>query len=504
MTLKLRRWGPFALSLTLLLALLSRLESVPPLWWDEGWTLSVARNWVERGHYGRLLMGKPAPAGLEAAFPVTASVAASFRMFGIGITQGRLVFVVFLLAALVLLVYLGSRFYNPSVGFAALVVLILMTGHLDIQPLVVGRQVLAEVPALLFLFAGYACLLWAGEKSLWFLSGAIGLWSLALVTKAQVPPFWLASLLVPLAVALVKRKWRAVHLLITGIAGAILLSMLWRLLIPRVHTEVSASVSGLTELIAIVFDRRIRGVVVLEILQFGLPTLLGFTWTGWKYLKRESQLDSYREFVRLAIFTLGASWFAWYVLFSIGWPRYMFPAVFIGSIFVAVMLYDWTNGFNVKETVQRSGAALRSFRFDGTGLRALAAVLLVALSLGQSITVVFGAYWVNSDDSAIRVATFLNSTTSRDALIETYESELFFLLERRYHYPPDQVHVDLIRRNSFGERIKIDYDPLAANPDYLVVGPQSKFWDFYDPYLKMDGFRLLHDYSRYQIYERVR
>jgi hypothetical protein len=66
------------------------------------------------------------------------------------------------------------------------------------------------------------------------------------------------------------------------------------------------------------------------------------------------------------------------------------------------------------------------------------------------------------------------------------------------------VHVDLIRKNSFGERVKIDYDPLAANPDYLVVGPQSKFWDFYDPYLRTGDFHLLRDYSRYQIYERVR
>ena len=48
--------------------------SGPPPWWDEGWTLSVARNWVERGHYGRLLDGQIAPNGLEASFWVTAPV----------------------------------------------------------------------------------------------------------------------------------------------------------------------------------------------------------------------------------------------------------------------------------------------------------------------------------------------------------------------------------------------------------------------------------------------
>jgi len=44
----------------------------PGMWWDEGWTLSVARNWIERGHYGRLLDGQLAPPGLEAAFRDTA------------------------------------------------------------------------------------------------------------------------------------------------------------------------------------------------------------------------------------------------------------------------------------------------------------------------------------------------------------------------------------------------------------------------------------------------
>jgi len=51
----------------------------PEFWWDEGWTLSVARNVVERGHYGRLLDGQPAPGGLEASPVVTLPVAVRCR-----------------------------------------------------------------------------------------------------------------------------------------------------------------------------------------------------------------------------------------------------------------------------------------------------------------------------------------------------------------------------------------------------------------------------------------
>src|SRR5437868_3006531 len=88
----------------------------PGVWWDEGWTMSVARNLVERGHYGRLLDGQLAPPGLEAAFPVTAPVALSFELFGVGIWQGRLFGVLCTVAALALMYHLALRLYNRPVA----------------------------------------------------------------------------------------------------------------------------------------------------------------------------------------------------------------------------------------------------------------------------------------------------------------------------------------------------------------------------------------------------
>ena len=61
---------------------LIHIESFPPLWFDEGWTVCVARTWVELGHYGCLFKGEPAPPSLAAHFPVVASVAAGFALFG--------------------------------------------------------------------------------------------------------------------------------------------------------------------------------------------------------------------------------------------------------------------------------------------------------------------------------------------------------------------------------------------------------------------------------------
>jgi hypothetical protein len=116
----------------------------------------------------------------------------------------------------------------------------------------------------------------------------------------------------------------------------------------------------------------------------------------------------------------------------------------------------------------------------------------------------YSTYFSKADDSVFRVAGFLNDQTPTNSLIETYDSELFVLLDRRYHYPPNQIHMDLNRRTFLGQDIPIGYDPIAADPDYLVVGPHSKLWRLYDPVLKTGAFRLLRAYSRYDVYERVR
>jgi dolichyl-phosphate-mannose-protein mannosyltransferase len=485
----------------LVLALTINLESAPPLWWDEGWTLSVARNWVKLGHYGRLLDGHPAPRGLEAAFPVTASVALSFRLLGVGIVQARLVAVVYTLAAFALLYELARRFYNRSVGIATLFALILVNGQEDINPLIEGRQILAEVPALVFVLAGYLCFILAEKRrSLFVLT--ICFWSLALFTKVQLQPFWAIALSTGLIFAVIRGNWKSAKLFAVGLTGSLALYACIQYLFSRFAP--STAISGLTEVIAVVVFKRTRLIVLVETLLYGMPLLIGLCWALWSFLKHQNRLRTQTDMVHFSFFVLAGSWFAWFETLSLGWPRYLFPASFVGSMFVAATLDDWTNHFSLAYTIEKAATALKKLRFLGANLKALAAIVLVVMPVGQTLAVLNEVYVAKADSSIDDTLRFLNTATPRNALIETYESELFFLLNRRYHYPPDKVHIDLIRRNSLGEGVKIDYDPLAANPDYLVVGPQSKFWDFYDPYLKSGVFRLLRTYSRYEIFERVR
>ena len=331
---------------------------------------------------------------------------------------------------------------------------------------------------------------------------AICFWSVALFTKVQVRPFWAAAMLLPAGLMLLRRRWRSAGMFGAGLIGTAALCLCLEYTFARIFP--SSSVSGLTGVIALVWLEETRLFILTDIFHYGIPTLIALCWALWSILKRKDWLETHTGIVRFSFFVLAGSWFVWYITLSLAWVRYVFPAVFIGSVFVAAMLDDWTDHFDPGWTIERAATTLKKLRFRTQNLAALTAIVLITMSLGQALTVLYGAYVIDRDSSINDSLYFLNTATPPNALIETYESELFFLLNRRYHYPPDQVHVDLIRRNSFGERVKIDYDPLTANPDYLVVGPQSKFWDFYDPYLKTGAFQLVRKNNRYEIYERAR
>ena len=71
-------------------------------------------------------------------------------------------------------------------------------------------------------------------------------------------------------------------------------------------------------------------------------------------------------------------------------------------------------------------------------------------------------------------------------------------------YLPDQLDVTLIRRTSIGETIPLDYDSLAANPDYVVIGPFGANFNLYDEILQRGKIRLIHREGPHAVYVPVR
>jgi hypothetical protein len=485
-------------------------------WWDEGWTLTVARTWVEHGTYARLRDGQLVAPGLNAAPTVTAPVALAMRLLGVGLWQGRLFGVLCTVGALLLLAALAARLYDRRLALPALLAALLLTAHSQIQPLLQGRQVLGEMPMLLYLLGGYLAL-WhalAGRTAL--LALAVPLLGLAWVTKGQTGPFLALSLLAPALAALALRRWRAAAILAAAAAGAYLAAQaLIRLFALLVDPALPADpVAGVTEMVALVLTPMNRLYALQNLALFGTPTLLAAAWALrglWRALRPAQGLRRALPaagpalaswLLRLALVAFVGGWLAWFALLSVGVPRYMAPPVLVGCVLLAAMLRDWSGGLRPLVSMERLAATLTLRRPSWAGLGALLALLILLVS-GGFTALSMRTYYGADERAAARVAAMINAMPP-GTRVETYETELQFLLDQPYHYPPDQLHVELGRRSLLGEEVAVAYDPLAADPQLLVVGRFAAENGLYEPVLATGAFRALLQDGVYTVYERAR
>src|SRR3989344_6541436 len=89
-----------ALFLFVTFAAAYRLTESPATWYDEGYLLQSSKNLALYGKQG--LQTAPgvfaSTATVSSGFPILAPVALSFKLFGIGLLQARLVMVLYILA----------------------------------------------------------------------------------------------------------------------------------------------------------------------------------------------------------------------------------------------------------------------------------------------------------------------------------------------------------------------------------------------------------------------
>jgi hypothetical protein len=480
------------------------LESFPPLWFDEGWTTCTARTWVERGHYGCLLQGEPAPPLLSAHFPVVASVAASFRLLGVGIWQARLIGLLYTYGAFLLLYYLADRLYGRKVALATLALVILFPLKWQIHPLIVGRQVLGEMPLLFFLLAGYACFLHTERHRIW-LGAAVVCWSIAWMTKAQAAPFLAASFSLSLLVAGRRREWRIARWLMIALVGSWAGNhgLLWlKDLMLAGHTIPHPHLKGLAEAIAVVFVPSIR----METLQLTLTVWPQYTvalsyalWCLWRG-ETGDRLEPVIHTVRRMLILLASGWLLWFAFLCAGEPRYALPGLLVAAPCTAAFFARLTRNFDMRHVGETLAALARSRQLNADGCRILVAVGLLFVMVWVAVQERYAIRGRDDDRDLMAVTTFLHAHTRPSALIETYDSELFLFLNRPYTYAPPDVLVDIIRHHQHvGPAVK--YDPLTAKPDYIVIGDFGRWAGFYNPLVEQNHMRLVKTLGRYQIYE---
>ena len=479
--------------------LVAALDKFPPLSWDEGWTLTVAYNFVARGFYGLYLDGNPVGPGLSAAFPSVASIATAFQFFGIGLWQARFVSVMYMMGALAALYALARLLYNRRAAVLALLSLIVFASMLEMQAIVIGRKVLAEAPMLFFLLMGYLFFSRAlsdnAKTRTWLaLCGACLMWSLALVSKAQPLPFWALSLAAIFVYAALTRRPRAAAQVVIVFVTSLLLMRAWLWGIDiflRGHTLPSTPLPELLNLSAFVLIPKVRVTALSRFLLEGLLLLFGLLLASWTWWREKTSAQFSHHAARLALLVFVWSWLLWYLTLSVAWERYLFSAVFVGSIFTGYLLDRF-----VAMLAPRQMPTARKL------LRAVAIITVLVVCIFYFVLTLWRIVpQLQLGSAAADTTQWLNENVSPRARVETYDSEILFQLKPRAHFPPDTLSLEIIRKEIDPTRV-LSYDAARVNADYIVVGKYSRTYEIYDSLLAKGDYIPVQKIGPYSIYQK--
>jgi hypothetical protein len=474
----------------------------PVPWFDEGEHLRVAKTLVMYGQYGVWsaegirYFGPTIGVGPTMLLPI----ALVFKIWGIGLVQGRLVILGYLLAASV-----GYWFYarrlEKSKPFAWLALWLLLAAP-GIAFINLGRQGLGEIPASAFFLGGLLAWLVNSEKTRptrrgWILAGI--LFGLAAITKSNygllLPPAlvvaWLLNYFYYRQKNIKLAAFAAPLVLTIGALGG------WYLVILlflgggdfATNFQLLRNASGGS---AFVFSlgrmasawKFFLGPEAL----FGLAAP-GLIYACWRVRHRSA--ESFRLVLPL-VFCL--VWLGWFLEASVGWPRYAFPALLLCPVFTVKLLLDLPGLLAVwlkRSSWQRP-------------LKIVTGLLLALLIGGGLLSQIPDTLKV--DDSAQQMAAYLNQNVDKQAVIETWESELGFLTDHSYHYPPPDLLDKAVRikwLGGSGPSLPEIYRPEKLTPAYLVVGQFGRWNELYPPDLLASQYQLVVSFGEYSLYRRI-
>lgn len=459
-------------ALALVLTLIN-LDTAPAPWFDEGSHLHVPKTLIDHGVYadisseGFRYYGPTIGVGPTVLLPI----AAAFKLAGPSFLAGRLVIAGYLLAGLAIAALLARRLHGPAAAAISLALLLGSRTFGHDGMLEYGRQVLGEVPGVTFLLLG--CLLWyaavtgretTGRPAIGKLIGSGLCFGLAMVTKNQFalvvgPGLALISLL---DLVYYRRGGWALRLLPPAVSAAcfgawMLITLTW--LGPGAFAENLALTRRAAGGAIFVFDPASSLRALRYIIQpYGGLLLPALAYALWRCRARTTA-----ALAELPVALLPVLWLGWY-LCSLGWPRYAFPAVALGALALARLLRDaW------ERLGPRPRIALAAY-----------ATCAVAVPLALSLGVV-----LRPDDSAQRVAEYLQNTLPAETVIETWEPELGVLSDHRFHYPPNEL-LDPIVRGYWLNGPTVSYPLPADPPEYLIVGPFGHYSGVYGLWVAAD------------------
>ena len=277
-----------------------KLTESPPLWYDEGIYTQAAMN----GLGAPLLQVAPdelvSTASMTVGYPLLLPVGISYRLFGVGVLQGRAVMALFLLALGLSAYLLLHKLYGARTALFALLLLAsfpMLYGN--------GKTVIGEIPGLFFLLA---CL-FSLSFFILFLA-ALGLTYALRSRRVSLSPRGVCVGVVALALPLL--LWGYLQFG-GGVSARSVLSMY-------------ANPSGVGQVLTLVQQNAMRFVSEITPIYTAVLMLL---WGAALYLRGRAGTSS----AELAAFLFCVLVILAYLRIE-GWYRHLFPATLVALLFL--------------------------------------------------------------------------------------------------------------------------------------------------------------------------
>jgi len=489
-----RRVVPAAVLSVTLWLLLAGLATYPAFWFDEGYKATAARTLAEYGRFAsRSASGVVAyDPGISGGVADIGSMAISFSLFGVSVWAARLPSMCFGLLAIAALFGLVRAIHGPRVA-AVTCLTVLAAPPLDgVSVVLLGRQALAEVPALALLLSG----LYVEHRARGGAAGALLaglLWGLGMLSRQQ----WALTMGPALVVWAGSRvDWRAPDwpsqarraarpvLLMAATVAA------WKAFeyfdVPadlRAENVAMALEASRTNLVTGLWGRGLDGTAWALV---GLMVTAGGLAVGWLRARRAAlTADQRRLHACLATGTIVHA--AWFALFSVGWPRYALPGVVLSIVALAIMAAD-----------------VAARRVPRVAHRRIAPWLAVCVGLGAVAIAQAPGPRTGRPDRAAQMAAAVTALVPREALIESWEWEIAALIgPERVHTPHQRFLFEAIRMRSHeGRPIVLRYDMLQRNPAFLIRGPFEALARVYDDERLAACFRAVLTIEPYTLFAR--
>jgi 4-amino-4-deoxy-L-arabinose transferase-like glycosyltransferase len=491
------QWG---LAVVIGLLAFYNLGQYPLTWFDEGVHLHVPETLVRYGEYadrssdGFRYFGPTIGVGPTVLLPI----AGVFKLAGAGLLQGRLVIALYSLLALYLFYRLAGRF--DTAAFAVLSTAFVISSP-AVDWIVTGRQVLGEVPGLFFLLAGF--LLWfsAWEEATWWRLTVVGLcFGLAAVTKYQNLVVLAPTLLLAAATNLLYYRTAPMRVVVWPGIVVIAVFGLWQAMLvlylgPQTAAENFAALRAATAGAAAVFSPSAMQRAIRQLLSFntfGSSVFLVMAYGVFCSVARTRTAQQWGILLSFIAVNL-----AWYVVASVGWPRYAFAGLALMSLFVSRFVVDGVRWLG-EAAAARPADALRI-----RGMQAALAVWTFAVIIPPlaAIALPIAAPPLNTPAA---MSAFLEREVPTGEIIETWEPELGALTGHNFHYPPARLLNIAVRHIWLGGPApRLEYHPLEDDkPPFVVVGSFARWVDVYPPNELEKSYSIVKQIGGYALYRR--